>query len=155
MQNRLTPQQQARLLDRPESCTRSASRTSTPRATRSAFASRARSTTRRRDRDVPRREPVRLEDDDVVVGLAARELAGDDLLQLVHLEPVEDAGLDRLDQVGRLEPRVLDRVAADERRALEHDVVELAAPAVVRADGAHERARPAATRRAAPDRASR
>ena len=30
-------------------------------------------------------------------------LAGDDLLQLVHLEPVEDAALDRLDQVARLD----------------------------------------------------
>ena len=69
-------------------------------------------------------------------------IAGDDLLQFVHLEPVEKAALDRLDQVGRLEPGVLDRVAADEGRALEHDVVELAAAAVVGADGAHERALP-------------
>ena len=46
--------------------------------------------------------------------------------ELVHLEPVEHAALDRLDQVARLEPRVLERVAADEGRALEHDVVELA-----------------------------
>jgi len=60
--------------------------------------------------------------------------------RLVHLEPVENAGLDRLDQVSRLELRVLDRVAADEHRAGEHVVVELAAPSVVRADRAHERA---------------
>src|SRR6478672_430699 len=57
----------------------------------------------RRDGDVPRREPVRLEDDDVLVVLAAGELTADDLLKLVHLEPVENAGLDGLDQVGRLE----------------------------------------------------
>ena len=54
-------------------------------------------------------------------------LAGDDLLQLVHLEPVEDAALDRLDQVARLELACSTRVAADERGALEHGVVELAA----------------------------
>ncbi len=30
-----------------------------------------------------------------------RDLAGDDLVELVHLEPVEDALLDRLDQVAR------------------------------------------------------
>ena len=78
------------------------------------------------------------------------ELAGDDLLQLVHLEPVEDAALDRLDQVARLEPRLLDRVAADERGALEHDVVELArAPG--RSRRPRRRARPGrATRRGAP-----
>ena len=57
---------------------------------------------------------------------AASHLARDDLLELVHLEPVEDAALDRLDQVARLEPRLLARVAAHERCALEHDVVELA-----------------------------
>ncbi len=60
-------------------------------------------------------------------------------MQLVHLEPVEDAALDRLDQVARLEPRLLARVAADEARALEHDVVELAAARIVRADCADER----------------
>src|SRR5215469_12106824 len=49
------------------------------------------------DRDVPRGEPVGLEDDDVLVRLAPGHLLGDDLLQLVHLEPVEDARLDRLD----------------------------------------------------------
>src|SRR6266498_1909878 len=69
-------------------------------------------------------------------------LACHDLLEFVHLEPVEHPGLDRLDQVRRLEPRVLDRVAADEARALEYHVVELAAAAVVCTDRAHERARP-------------
>ena len=70
----------------------------------------------------------------------ALQLAGDDLLELVHLEPVEDAALDGLDQVARLELRLLARVAADERRALEHRVVELAPRRVVRADRADERA---------------
>src|SRR6266516_3062475 len=80
----------------------------------------------RADRDVPRGDPVRLEEDDVVVGLAARELSRDDLLELVYLEPVEHPGSNRLDQVSRLEPRLLDRVAADERGPLEDDVVQLA-----------------------------
>ena len=71
---------------------------------------------------------------------AARQLACDDLLQLVHLEPVEHAALDRLDQVARLELRLLERVAADEGRPLEHGVVELAPPRVVGADRADERA---------------
>ena len=82
------------------------------------------------------------------------DLAGNDLLQLVHLEPVEDARLDRLDQVGGLELRVVERVAADEGGALEDDVVELAAAAVVRTDRADERAGARATRRAAPDHAT-
>src|SRR5205814_2054026 len=90
------------------------------------------------DRDVPGREAVRLEENDVVVRLAALELAGDDLLELVDLEPVEHPRLDRLDQVARLEPRLLARVAADESRALEHDVVELAGPRLVCADRADE-----------------
>src|SRR5207253_431752 len=42
----------------------------------------------------------------------------------------------------RLEPRLLDRVAAHERRALEDDVVELAATRIVGADRADECARP-------------
>ena len=67
-------------------------------------------------------------------------VACDDLLQLVHLEPVEHPALDGLDQVARLELRVLERVAADEGRPLEHDVVELALGRHVRADRADERA---------------
>ena len=66
----------------------------------------------------------------------------DHLLQLVHLEPVEHAGFDGLDQVARLEPRLLARVATDERRPLEHNIVELARTRLVRADCAHERTRP-------------
>ena len=57
------------------------------------------------DRDIPRCETVRLEDDDVVGGAPPGELAHDYLLELVHLEPVEDSAVDRLDQVARLEPR--------------------------------------------------
>ena len=89
---------------------------------------------------IPRREPVRLEDDDVVVARSALHLAGDHLVQLVHLEPVEHAARDRLDQVARLELGLGAQVAADERRPLEHDVVELAPGRLVRADAAHERA---------------
>src|SRR5438876_243277 len=48
--------------------------------------------------------------------------------------------LDGLDQVGRLHLRLLERVAADERGALEHDVVELAAARMVGTDGADQRA---------------
>src|SRR2546428_6063890 len=80
----------------------------------------------RADRDVPRGDPVRLEEDDVVVGLAARELSRDDLLELVYLEPVEHPGSNRLDQGSRLQPRLLGPVAADERGPLEDDVVQLA-----------------------------
>ena len=71
---------------------------------------------------------------------ASAQLAGDDLVQLVHLEPVEDAGRDRLDQVAGLAPRLLARVAADERRPLEHDVVELPRGRPVGAHRADERA---------------
>ena len=90
------------------------------------------------DRDVPGSDPVRLEDDDVVVALT-RKLAGDDLVELADLEPVELAGGHRLDEVAGLEPGVLERVAADERRAGDHLGVELAGGRVVRADRAHRR----------------
>ena len=58
----------------------------------------------------------------------------------MHLEPVEHTAVDGLDQIARLAPRLLERVAADESRALEHDVVELARARIVRADRADERA---------------
>ena len=58
----------------------------------------------------------------------------------MHFQPVEHAGFDRLDQVARLEPRLLDGVAADEGSALQEDVVQLAVPRVVRADRADQRA---------------
>ena len=90
--------------------------------------------------DVPRRDPVRLEDDDVVVRLPSRDVAGDDLGQLVHLEPVENSLRDGLDEVAGLEPCVLAGVAAHEGGALQHRVVELPAARDVRAGGAHERA---------------
>ena len=69
------------------------------------------------------------------------QLAGDHLLELVHLEPVEHALRHGLDQVAGLDLRVVERVAADERRALEDGVVELARLRVVRARRADERAR--------------
>src|SRR5207249_409277 len=93
------------------------------------------------DYDVPGSEAVRLEDDDVVRGAPSGELARDHLLELVHLEPVEDAALDGLDQIARLEARLLDRVAANEDRPLEDDVVELSRARLVCADRADERAR--------------
>src|SRR5712691_1439120 len=107
-----------------------------------AYAALARALDRRgADRDIPRREPVRLENNDVVVGLAPAQLVGDDVLQLVHLEPVEDAALDGLDQIAGLELRLFARVAANEGCALEHDVVQLATAPMVRADRADERTR--------------
>src|SRR5206468_12768797 len=93
------------------------------------------------DGDVPGGDADRLEEDDVVRRAAPRDLARDHLVQFVHLEPVEDAALDRLDQVARLELCLLDRVAADEDGALEDDVVELAGLRLVRAHGADERSR--------------
>src|SRR5215213_5117452 len=96
----------------------------------------------RAHREVPRGEAVGLEDQDVFVELPPRELPADDLVELVHLEPVEHARLYGFDQIARLALRVLDRVAADERSPLEHDVVELASARVVRADRADERAGP-------------
>ena len=56
---------------------------------------------------------------------APAHLAGDDVLELVHLEPVEHAPLHRLDQVAGLELRLLARVAAHEGGPFEHRVVEL------------------------------
>ena len=91
-------------------------------------------------RDVLRGDADALEDHDVVVVLAAGRLAADDLGQLVHLEPVEDTALDRLDQVAGLDPRLLAGVAADEGRALEDCVVELPGLDSVRAGGADQRA---------------
>src|SRR6185437_12605741 len=107
------------------SCTRSASRTSTRRASRSRVGRRALELAtdatlarirddRSRDGDVPRGETVRFEDDDLVVGVTAARRAGDDILELVHLVPLQHAVRDRLDQIRRLELRIVDRVAADE-----------------------------------------
>ena len=61
-------------------------------------------------------------------------------MQLVHLEPVEDAALDGLDQIAGLHLALVERVAADEDGAFEDRVVELARPRLVRADRADERA---------------
>ncbi len=47
-------------------------------------------------------------------------------MELVHLEPVEHPGPHRLDEIPGFELRLLEPVAADEARALEHRVVELA-----------------------------
>jgi len=60
----------------------------------------------------------------------------------VHLEPVEHALPHRIDEVARLDLRVGERVAADEGRALEDGVVELARLGPVGPDGADERAGP-------------
>ena len=57
----------------------------------------------------------------------------------MHLEPVEHAPLNRFDQIARLDPRLFDRVAADEDRALEHDVVQLPRAPLVGTDRADER----------------
>ena len=95
----------------------------------------------RPDRHVPRGQAVRLEDDDVVRRPAARELAGDDLLQLVYLEPVQDTALDGLGQVSRLELRLLDGVAADEDRPFEDDVVQFTGARAIRADRADKSSR--------------
>ena len=134
VQNRLTPEQQRRLLDRPEIIEAfcgdvlESAKASLPRLEVGSDAALAREPHGLgAEGDVPRREPVRLEDDDVVVRLTPGDLAGDDLVELVHLEPVEHAGLHRLDEIARLELRLLEPVAADEARTLEHRVVELAA----------------------------
>jgi thiosulfate/3-mercaptopyruvate sulfurtransferase len=49
----------------------------------------------------------------------------------VYLEPVERAGVDRLDQIARLAAGLGERVAADERGALDDDVVQLAPARIV------------------------
>jgi formiminotetrahydrofolate cyclodeaminase len=61
-------------------------------------------------------------------------------VQLVHLQPVEDTGGDRLHEVARLELRLLEPVAAHELRPLEDRVVELAPTHDVGARGRYERA---------------
>src|SRR4029079_19498675 len=66
---------------------RGAGRRRRPRVTRPELA-RLRDD-RCRDSDVPCGEAVRLEEDDVLVALAPGNRSADDLLQLVHLEPIE------------------------------------------------------------------
>ena len=137
VQNRLTPEQQRRLLDRPEIVGAISAATSIEDAKATITASARGScptpahaparTRLRPERDVPRGEPVRLEDDDVVVRLPAGDLARDDLVQLVHLEPVEDARLRRARR-GRPTRAWPARASRSTRtRALEDGVVELAA----------------------------
>ena len=65
--------------------------------------------------NVPGRDAVGLEDDDVLAGLPPLQLSGNQLVQLMHLKPVEDAARDRLDQIARLDLRLSPEVAADER----------------------------------------
>ena len=113
--------------------------------------SRARSTTRGADRHVPGGEPVRLEDDDVVVGdsrpgTSPATTSCSSCTSSQSRTP-RSTGSIRSPDSSRACSR---RVAADERRALEHDVVELAR-ARRRSRRRRRRARPrAATRRAAP-----
>ena len=112
--NRLKPEQSGgcstgRTSSTP-SATTSSPRTPPPRrrqSSRPTPRSRASSTTRAPAARSQAAIAVRLEDDDVGVGRPALDLAGDDLLELVHLEPVEHAALDRLDQVSRLVLRLL------------------------------------------------
>ena len=110
VQNRLTPEQQRRLLDRPEIVGAFSGETSRRRRPGQHLVGRARPaqadaawpysavpTPRsprapqrlRPDRDIPGGDAVRLEDDDVGVRLTARDLARHDLVELVHLQPVE------------------------------------------------------------------
>ena len=81
------------------------------------------------------------EEDDVVVRLTPGQLAGDHLVQLLHLEPVENSLLDRLDQVARLLPRLLAGVAADEGRARSSTALSSSRALGSFAPTAHERAR--------------
>ena len=71
---------------------------------------------------------------------AALHLAGDDLLQLVHLEPVEHAALDRLDQVARLAAGTARASRSRRTPPARAPRCRARAARVVRADGADERA---------------
>ena len=97
---------------------------------------------RAREGEIQRSRPDDLQHDDVVRGLPGRRLGGDHLPKLVHLEPVEDATLDRFDEIAGGRPRIGEGVAADERRPSEHGVVELARLPAHRAGRADDRARP-------------
>ena len=156
--NRLTPDQARRLLDRPDlvhaigsDLVAEQADAPAPRAPARRLRSRASSTTRAPTARSHAAIPFDLKRTTSSGERAALHLAGDDLLELVHLEPVEDAALDRLDQVARLEPRLLERVAADERRALEHRVVELACAPGRSRPTAQTSAPSRAIRREAPD----
>ena len=146
--NRLSPQQQARLLDRPDiiravgqdtvAAHGTRCRPSRPRGRRRA---RARARARDADRHVPRGEAVRLEDDDVVVGLRAPRTSPattscSSCTSSQSSTPCSTGSIRSPDSSRASSTRV----AADERRALEHGVVELALRRMVRADRADERA---------------
>ena len=76
-----------------------------------------------------------------LVARAALNVAGDDRVQLVHLEPVEHATRDGLDQIARFDLCLRAQVATYERRPLENHIVELPPCGLVCADTAHEATR--------------
>ena len=94
----------------------------------------------RADGEIPRGDPVRLEEHDVLVGRAALHLARDDLLQLVHLQPVEHAAPRRA-RSGRPTRASTARSSRSRRtRRARARRCRAPAPRVVRADRADERA---------------
>ena len=114
VKNRCTPEQIERLLDRPGADPRARQRPDRPKRAQIAReqlvelaarrpAARASSTTRAAAARSHAARPFDLKTTMSSSLDAALHLAGDHLVQLVHLEPVEDAARDRLDQVARLD----------------------------------------------------
>ena len=146
VQNRLTPQQVARLLDRPEVIralgqeTRRSARGDRGLDSGPKPRSRARSTAAAPIAISQAAIPFDLKTTMSRVGLPSGELARDDLLQLVHLEPVEHAA-PRPARSGRptraSRPRASRSTRTTRARARR---CRARAPASVRADRAHERA---------------
>jgi hypothetical protein len=148
VRNRLTRAQISRLLDRPEVIhaigddTVTAARSTIPPGldVGADARSRARSTAAAPIATSQAASPFDLKTTTSASDERPATSPGDDLVKLVHLEPVEHAVRDGLDQIGRLDPRLVDRVAAYEGGAVEHGVVELATARMIRADRADQSA---------------
>src|SRR3989440_10117595 len=86
----------------------------------------------RSHRDILNRDPVRLEQRDIVVVRPPTDFARDDFPDVVDAVPCEQPAFHRLDEVAALLFRLLDRVGRDESASTDRSVIELARLEAVR-----------------------
>src|SRR2546430_8268725 len=80
----------------------------------------------RSHRDILNRDPVRLEQRDIVVVRPPTDFARDDFPDVVDAVPCEQPAFHRLDEVAALLFRLLDRVGRDESASTDRSVIQLA-----------------------------
>src|SRR3989449_3818390 len=88
----------------------------------------------RSHRYILNRDPVRLEQRDIVAVRPPTDFARDDFPDVVDAVPCEQPAFHRLDEVAALLFRLLDRVGRDESASTDRSVIELASLEAVRPD---------------------